>query len=104
MAFGLSWKSRAGGPTSSTSPTRASDSEAGLSQRTGSDGARFTGMFEIYSSLGVDAPLNCFGTLAKGSCQTKFPQKKRGNTLHTHGLYMLFKLVPNGRNLGPTVQ
>ena len=37
VAFGLSWKSRAGGPTNSTLPTRASDSEAGLSQRTGSD-------------------------------------------------------------------
>ena len=47
---------------------------------------RFTGMFEINLSLGVDAPLNCFGTLAKGSCQTKFPKKKkkRGEIFCTH--------------------
>ena len=31
-------------------------------------------------------------------------KKKRGNNLHTQDLYMVFKLlVPNGRNLGPTV-
>ena len=40
-------------------------------------------MFEINLSLCVDAPLNCFGTLAKGSCQTKFP-KKREEIICTH--------------------
>ena len=38
---------------------------------------RFTGMFEMNLSLGVEAPLNYFGTLAKDSRQTEFPKKKK---------------------------
>ena len=50
---------------------------------------RFTGMFEINVSLGVDAPLNCFGTLAKGSCQTKqkFQKKREEIFAHTRSLH-----------------
>ena len=52
MAFGLSWKSRTGSPTSSTSPTCVSYSEAGLSQRTGSDGATIQRYVWIISIAG----------------------------------------------------
>ena len=38
---------------------------------------RFNGILRLILLLSADLSLNCFGTLAKGSCQTKFPRREK---------------------------
>ena len=82
MAFGLSWKSRTGGPTSSTSPTCASYSEAGLSQRTGSDGATIQRYVWIISIAGCGFALELIWYAGERQLPNKISEKREKNCTH----------------------
>ena len=83
VALGLSGKARTGGSTSPISPTRLHRiAGRGLANELETTVPRFNGMFEINNKI----------------------SEKREISAHTRPLYMAFKLVPHGRNLGPTVQ
>ena len=81
----------------------ASYSRAGLSQRTGSDGAPIQRMFEINIIAGCVFALESLWYAGERQLPNKISEK-REISAHTRPLYMAFKLVPHGRNLGPTVQ
>ena len=64
---------------------------------------RFNGMFEINIIAGCVFALESLWYAGERQLPNKISEK-REISAHTRPLYMAFKLVPHGRNLGPTVQ
>ena len=104
VALGLSGKARTGGPTSPTSPTHLHRiARRGSANELEATVPRFNGMFEINFIAGCVFALESLWYAGERQLPNKISEK-REIIAHTRPLYMVFKLVPHGRNLGPTVQ
>ena len=104
VALGLSGNARTGGPTSPTSPTRMHRiARRGSANELEATVPRLNGMFEIYFIAGCVFALESLWYAGERQLPNKISEK-REIIAHTRPLYMVFKLVPHGRNLGPTVQ
>ena len=99
-----SGKERTGGSTSPISPTRLHRiAGRGLANELETTVPRFNGMFEINIIAGCVFALESLWYAGERQLPNKISEK-RETSAHTRPLYMAFKLVPHGRNLGPTVQ
>ena len=104
VALGLSGKARTGGSTSPISPTRLHRiAGRGLANELETTVPRFNGMFEINIIAGCVFALESLWYAGERQLPNKISEK-REISAHTRPLYMAFKLVPHGRNPGPTVQ